>query len=169
MAQPDVQRPHAHGDQQAETHAGDVKHPLRNYKSHVEEKVGGGEEGDGQQAQREHHHMLGGGQGSPALHVLFGPVVCAISIAVYMDMVCMFVTVPMVTVPVAASVPAVGVMVRFAVGVRLLRFLRPPQAEPNQREQSEVERGGGTVPPVGHGPNQRQGVHRPVKAQPVRA
>lgn len=113
--------------------------------------------------------MLGGGQRSPALKVLFGSIVCNINMGVYMEMIRMFVTGPVVTVPVAASVPTVGVMLRFAVDVLHLRFLLPPQAETSQRKQSKVERGGVTVPPVGDGPDQRQRVHRPVKAQRVRA
>lgn len=166
-AQTDIQRPHPHGDQKAETHAGDVEHPLRYHKSHVEKEVCGGEEGDGQQAQREHHYMLGGGQQSPALKVLFGSIVCAINMGVYMEIVRMFVTVPVVTVSVAASISTVGVMVRFAVDVLQLRFFLSPQAEASQREESKVERNGVTVPPVGNGPDQRQCIHRPVKAQHV--
>lgn len=168
-AQPDVQRPHPHGDQQAEAHAGDVEHPLSDHKPHVEKEVCGGEEGDGQQAQGEGHHLLAGGQRSPALKVLFGSIVWTINIRVYVEIVGLFVTVPMVTVPVTASVPAVGVMVGFTVDVLQLRSLLPPQAEASQRQQSKVEGGRVAVPAVGDGPDQRQRVHRPIKAQRVRA
>lgn len=113
--------------------------------------------------------MLGGGQPSPALKVLFRSIVCTVNVGVCMEIVRMFLTVPMVTVPIAASVPTIAVMERFAVDVLQLCFLLPPQAEPGQGEEPEVEGGGGTVPPVGQGPDQWQRVHGPVKAQRVRA
>lgn len=165
--QTDIQRPHPHGDEQAKTHAGDVEYPLGYHKPNIEKQVCGREEWDGQQAERENHHMLGGGEQGPAFKVLFGSIVCTINMSVYMQIVHMFVTVPMVTVSITASIPTVGVIVHFTIDLLRLCFLLPPQAEPSQWEQAKVESSGVTVPTVSNGPDQRQRVHRPVKAQHV--
>lgn len=164
-----MQGPETHGHQEAEAHTGDVQNPLCYDEAHVEKDVGGREEGDGQQAQGKGHHVLSGGQWSPALVVLSGTVlsvVVGVSVSVGV-VVCVFVIAPLVTVSVAVAVP--GDVMRFAVG--LLDLGRPftrPQAEPRQRQQPEVERRRVNVPPVGEGPDQRQGVHGPVEAQRVR-
>lgn len=103
--------------------------------------------------------------------VLSGAVLlAAISVSVRVRIVQVIVVGVLAAVPVAVPVSAVGVlMMRFAVG--LLGFRRParPQAEPSQRQQPEVEGRGVGVPPVGKAPDQRQGVHRPIEAEPVRA
>lgn len=164
----DVQRPETHSHQEAEAHAGDVQNPLGYHEAHVEKEVGGREEGDGQQAQRKDNHVLSGGQWSPALVVLCGTVLSVVvGVRVRVGVVvCVFVIAPMATVSVAVAVP--GDVMRFAVGLLdLRRRVARPQAKPGQRQQPEVERRSVNIPPVSEGPDQRQGVHGPVKAQRI--
>ena len=130
--QPHVQGPHPHRHQQAEAHAGDVQDPLRYHKAHVEEQVSGREEGDRQQAQREHHHVLRGGQWSPDLIVLLGTILSTVTVRACVGIVRVFMIVQLVTVSIAVSVFAVGVMMGFAVRLPAFSRVVRPQAKPSQ-------------------------------------
>jgi len=81
----------------------------------------------------------------------------------------MFMIAVLVTVPIAVPIPAIGVVVRFAIGLLAFGRLVRPQAEPSQEEQPKIEEYGASVPPIGKAPDQRQGVHGPIKAERVRA
>lgn len=166
-SQADIQGPQTYGHQQAKAHAGDVQYSLCDHKPHIEKEICGREERDGQQAKRKHHHILSGGQWSPALVVLFGTILSVIHVSVCVGIVHMFMIVPRVTVSVAVPIPAVGALMRFAIDLLALSCVVCPQAEPCQQKQPNVESCRMKISPVSKGPNQRQGIHRPIEAQRV--
>lgn len=75
--------------------------------------------------------------------------------------------VALVTVSITVSISSIGVVMCFAIGILALSCIERPQAEPSQQKQSKVEGYSLKVPPISKGPDQRQGIHWPIKAQRV--
>lgn len=76
----------------------------------------------------------------------------------------MFMIDPLGTVPITVPISSIGVVMCFAIDILALSCIVRPQAEPSQQKQSKVEGYSITVPPISKGPDQRQGIHWPIKA-----